>query len=429
MSAEAPDPRIEQVISVIEKRKDTFRKSKACFALIKNEVNAWMLGYGLVTFIANGDAIGEAQDLDYGNFVLMKRFMPVQESMDLLRAILQRKILKLDGYPEIPVKLSFWPLQTYPSGKHGYSSLQWPRLYGSTAIESETTRQLPYGPLSKLGQPLYPSGTDAVAAFFDLPFSAIRQNCNCLELSIPDYRARIKNLKLSGKRVTLEVETKFLKSEALRAKFFCRGESSTYTSGDLIFEKDKVIFECKEEPFIVNASILSEVDGETIDGRSFDYGSPSKEDDVIVEGDDIQLIDIINRGENETVEFKVTLDPHNHEQFLESIVAFTNTTGGRIFVGVDDNGAIKDFRRNIRVQIEDLIQGNCEPKIEVQVRPATIGEHEILIVEVFEGKNKPYFYKDHGIFIRRGSSDRQVTRMELDDLYNKKNQGYPGVVS
>jgi hypothetical protein len=231
---------------------------------------------------------------------------------------------------------------------------------------------------------------------------------------------------LSGNKVTLEVETSAIKEVDLRAKFYCRNENNTYVSKDLSLKNGQVSFETEEVPYIVNASILSTIDGETIDRRGYDYRYPTKEEGVILEEDEMQLIDIISKGENETTEFKITLEPQNQREFLETIVAFANTYGGRVFIGVNDNGAVKDFRENIRVKIEDMIHDNCSPEIEVDVRPAQIGEHQILIVEVLEGENKPYLYTNHGIYIRRGSSDRQINRMELDDLYAKKNQGYMG---
>jgi hypothetical protein len=297
-------------------------------------------------------------------------------------------------------------------------------ILASHSIDSNTTRQLPYDALSKIGLPLYPNGSEAVTTFFGLKRSRDWQNLSRnFDIIVPDFRARITSLRISGNRITVKVETKALRESALRAKFFCRNENHTYTSEDLPFEKGQATFITEEASFIIEAHILSIIDGETIDHKGFDYRYPSRENDVVVENDETQLVDMISKGENETVEFKVIL-PKDRKDLLESIVAFANTKGGTIFIGVDDNCGIKDFREDVKAQIVDLIQGNCEPTIEVHIRPATLaGDHQILIIEVPEGANKPYMLNNRGIFVRRGSSDRQIKRMELDDLYAKRNQG------
>jgi hypothetical protein len=424
MSIAKPDPRIEGIFAAINKRKSTFGKSKICLAIIKADLNTWLLGYGLVTYIAKGAPEESSQQFDYGNFVLIKQFVEIDESIDFLRLILEKGTLKLKNFPEIPVKVSFFGLDSFPSGKRGYSQMQWPMLYGSRSIEN--TGSMPGSALSKLGLPLYPNGYEAVADFFDLPYVADRWNFNNFDISVPDFRARITTLRLRGKRVTLEVEAKTINESDLRAKFFCKNENNTFISGDLPIKNGQASFEPNEETFIVNATMLSLVDGDTIDWRSHDYRYLPKEDGVILEDSDLQLMDIISKGENETVEFKSTLEPQSQRQFIETVVSFANTNGGTIFIGVDDNAVIKGFSGDAKAQILDLVQGNCEPTINVQIRSTQIGEHQILIVDVPGGENKPYFYSNRGIFVRRGSSDRQINRMELDELYAKKSQSYPG---
>jgi len=48
------------------------------------------------------------------------------------------------------------------------------------------------------------------------------------------------------------------------------------------------------------------------------------------------IIDIINFGESQTVEFKTSFQ----KELITSVVAFANTRGGKILVGVSDDGTI-----------------------------------------------------------------------------------------
>ena len=422
MAIKVPDPRIVQFLNAIEKRGPTYGKAEICFALAKDDTGKLKVCYGSVIFHEKTDSITEDKMYDYGNFILVKNFVAMPEAINLLHSVFEQQVMKLDGFPEIFIKAPLYGFDLIPSGGHHFSE-QWPSLFVSLSI-AENACQLPFNPLSKIGLPLYPNGNEAIISFMGLKhlsnWGSINSN---FEVRAPDFRARIKNLRLSGNRVTLEVETKVSPESDLRAKFYCRNEDDSYLSDDLPIEKGEATFVVEKEPSLVEAHVLSTIDGETVDRRSFNYKYPSQKEDVITENIETQLIDVINKGENETVEFKVILDAKHDKEFLETVVAFANTNGGTIFLGVSDNCRIIGFGENVKAKIEDLIDGNCEPSIKVQVKQTTVqGDHPITIVEVPEGTNKPYILSKAGIFVRRGSSDRQIKRTELDDIIAKRNQ-------
>ena len=422
MATNIPDPRVVKFLTAIEKRSPTYGKAVICFALVKDNAGKLKVGYGLVTFLGKTDSIADDRNYDYGDFILIKKFVAVPEAISLLRSVFVEQVLKLDDYPEIPIKAPLYGFDSIPSGGH-HASDQWPSLFVSRGIDGETAGQLPNNALSKLGLPLYPNGTEAVISFMGLKrFSDWSSLNNNFEVRAPDFRARIKSLRLAGNRVTLEVEANESPERDLRAKFYCRNEDSSYLSGDLPLEKREATFVVEKEPFLVEVHVLSTIDGDTVDHRSFNYKYPSRKEDVVIENSETQLMDVINKGENETVEFKAILDAKHEKEFLETIVAFANTKGGTIFLGVSDNCKVIGFGENIKAKIEDLIDGNCEPSIKVQVNQTTIqGDYPITIVEVPEGENKPYILNNAGIFVRRGSSDRQIKRTELDDIITKRN--------
>ena len=47
------------------------------------------------------------------------------------------------------------------------------------------------------------------------------------------------------------------------------------------------------------------------------------------------LVDEINAGENVNIVFKAEV-PRKSEKYIKSIVAFANTSGGKLIIGVDD---------------------------------------------------------------------------------------------
>ena len=126
----------------------------------------------------------------------------------------------------------------------------------------------------------------------------------------------------------------------------------------------------------------------------------------------------MKKDENINIEYK--------REFIDDIkneiIAFLNTSGGKIYVGInDDKTTYKSFDAIERDQI-DLKIGNW---MEDAIYPSTFGlvkhsfdDNGILIIQVLEGTNKPYYLKEKGpkpsgVYKRVGSSKRKATEEEI----------------
>ena len=68
--------------------------------------------------------------------------------------------------------------------------------------------------------------------------------------------------------------------------------------------------------------------------------------------------DIMFSGESKNIEYKVTL-PDKSEKYMKTIVAFANTQGGKLIVGIDDktHQIISHFlKHNVRYLKEQTVQ-------------------------------------------------------------------------
>jgi predicted HTH transcriptional regulator len=105
----------------------------------------------------------------------------------------------------------------------------------------------------------------------------------------------------------------------------------------------------------------------------------------------LQLLEMIDRGESSTVEFKrKTVSP---EKIAKEIVAFANTKGGYLFVGVEDNGKIRGVHSE-KTEV-DLIETACHfyiyPTIEnIQIDVILMYGREIVVAEIPESPDKPH---------------------------------------
>ncbi len=130
------------------------------------------------------------------------------------------------------------------------------------------------------------------------------------------------------------------------------------------------------------------------------------------------LADEIRAGESANIEFKVEL-PKKGEKYIKSIVAFANTAGGKIIIGVDDEthrivGVDKDEVFHIMDNIANTISDMCSPQIFPNIGADTIEGKCIIVVEIYPGANRPYYIKSMGkaagTFIRVSGTSRPADR-------------------
>jgi len=118
---------------------------------------------------------------------------------------------------------------------------------------------------------------------------------------------------------------------------------------------------------------------------------------------------LIQEGEGTTLEFKEGLSA----SFARELVAMANTIGGRILIGVRDDGTISGIRdtNSMRARIQDIAR-NCDPPVQVILEP--VGE--VLAVLVRESDAKPVQCSE-GFFWRQGSVTQKLSRDEIRDFF------------
>jgi ATP-dependent DNA helicase RecG len=119
--------------------------------------------------------------------------------------------------------------------------------------------------------------------------------------------------------------------------------------------------------------------------------------------------------ESETVEFKSSLA--ELKQILETLSAFSNGEGGRVFVGVGDEGQIKgvDIGRNTIENLANEIKRKTDPPLYPSI---VVEEHDtkkIITIKVAKSPIKPVFAFDKA-FKRVGRTNQKLTSVEIREL-------------
>ena len=134
-----------------------------------------------------------------------------------------------------------------------------------------------------------------------------------------------------------------------------------------------------------------------------------------------ELLEIIANGENSGVEFK--RDDIRPEQLGKEVVAFANLYGGRILLGVEDDGTISGIQRP---NLEEWVMNTVfAAKVHPMILPfyeeiAMPGDRRVAVVSFSQGTAKPYVLRHNNredIYIRVGSTSRLATREQQARLF------------
>ena len=120
-------------------------------------------------------------------------------------------------------------------------------------------------------------------------------------------------------------------------------------------------------------------------------------------------------GEDETHQFKENIT--NSESLAAEIVAFSNSEGGYIYIGVSNQGEIKGLSQTDIRRINQLIANtainNVKSPVNVKTQNVVFKDNKVVIVlYVPKGNNKPYFDKNGIIWCKVGSDKRRICSKE-----------------
>ena len=107
---------------------------------------------------------------------------------------------------------------------------------------------------------------------------------------------------------------------------------------------------------------------------------------------------------------------------LKTLVAFANTAGGRLIVGVADDQQVLGVSHPLdeEERLCSLIADGIAPRLVPNVEMITVDGKTLLMVDVFVSGSRPHWLKaegpEHGVYVRLGSSSRQADQALIDEL-------------
>ncbi len=127
-----------------------------------------------------------------------------------------------------------------------------------------------------------------------------------------------------------------------------------------------------------------------------------------------EIIEIIARGEDSKNQFKENIS--NADSLTAEMVAFCNSDGGRIFIGINDDGVItglsSDDVRRINQMVSNTASQNIRPAVNPIVENIMFASGVVMVVSISKGISKPYMDKDGAIWVKSGADKRRATSRE-----------------
>lgn len=105
-----------------------------------------------------------------------------------------------------------------------------------------------------------------------------------------------------------------------------------------------------------------------------------------------ELKQLVDLGEGISLEFKRRVP--QSERMAKELVALANTHGGRIVLGVDDDGTIRgiDHASEEEFLLRQAIEAHCRPSIEYQTERVVVEPRcDVLVVTIPESSAKPHY--------------------------------------
>lgn len=293
-------------------------------------------------------------------------------------------------------------------------------------------------------QPYYPDLFEAVKNW--LPFPVYHGSSDSRKgeviLLLPETRAYLADATFKGKVIDIQVAGTELNKLSLELKGAWWDEEGIHHFEEQVSNRLAQL----SIPEFANRLeyVLADSEGAIYDRHYEDgYRHTGLGRKRIVSGD-TSLVDIVREacrnGEGLQVEFKPFIELENDKlkEIIRAVVAFANTQGGRIFLGIDDDCGLlgidgqlakwakaepneatcERYLGAIRGKIRDVVQG--DPVLNFM--QTVVDDCRIVVIEVSAAKEKPISIRqDKSLYIRRGSSNSKALPEEWKAIVCSQN--------
>ena len=411
---------IKEIVGKIKARRDSYGSVLVKSAIVKND-DIWENIVTTILPLHKSDSYTPKDKLDYGDLILFEQLISLDRLVEIIKELPEKGNIRITlGDYEIQVNGEY--LQNgykYDSGEE-YLNVGW--FFERYHYRGRPKSQ-PKEPIVSKDLPLFPDFRDAINEYMGIDMRRY-SDLYGIVICLPKYGARIEEVNIGSNEIRLKIQSKAIEIENLVGKLYCeRGREVKHA--DIEFKDDTGIASIGFKPDTMYVMLVSKTDNEVVDSRRYYSSWDSLPKGVVIDIPEYGMKELILHGESETVEFKEKIG--RSEKIAETAVAFANKRGGVILFGVDDSSDVVGLAEGKHGEtITNILRRHCNPQIRYEISKRQLEEKDIILVHVEEGRDKPYFVRERGPYIRAHATNRIMTRQEMDEIYRQKQSGYPG---
>lgn len=400
----------ENIITILRSLDSSKYFIDSRFAIDRYGDDKWKLVLWLCK-IANIELKTECKELRYNNFVYFEKKYNIDEYIKLLEEAKQSSNLRMSDISielKIPNRFSHY----FSNSREKIFKLNWAvhRFQCSFGIPVDAHESL-YDKIL----PLFPSFYELIEKYTKVNLATYNGLRNTFIVVIPMEKAKFSNFNQTAYSLFFGIQTLNYDLKDLCVKVYFESNLGVVNQelnyGDLKQENNIIHF---GDGLSKIGMILIDREGEILDEVDGIHELTQ------VESKPETIVKIIEDGENDKVEFKTEM--YDTEKLSKSIIALSNSNGGTILIGVDNEGEIVGIKNHSKDKIDKDIQNICHdkciPSIKVETDSIEIYNKELVIIKV--PQNKGIQHNTGVFYIRKGSTNRKAHPHEVESLFKKE---------
>lgn len=138
----------------------------------------------------------------------------------------------------------------------------------------------------------------------------------------------------------------------------------------------------------------------------------------------MDIIKLSQLGEGRTLEYKRNTD--SLVSILKSAIAFANTAGGIILIGVEDDGTVVGVKNSSKIQeqLANSMTNHIKPQLIPDLSVVDLHNKKVIVVQI-EHSQGPFYLSDKGleksVYLRIGNSNHLASQEVIEELKRHSN--------
>jgi hypothetical protein len=423
--SEQEKPVLNRMLNLIAERGAQFYETGVQTTVLSRAASGWRNLLTKFDFVCKGKPRSHEVSYEYEHAAIIRRLLSHAQVACVVEKLSKEDLLETGG-PYGTIHLQSRLREGENTRFYAREWTEWPSdIFTLEPRTDEYRSSAPNEPLIATDLPYFPTMEHVLWHFFGFRARSWNDYFGGKVLFVlPDFRARISKLTIALGYLKAEFDCVFLTPGELVAKIHAENASQLLSQETVHLSQPALQVDLDDRPTFVSVALVSKPTGETLHVKSFQEGRVWQDPDVILETSQQEIEQMLLVGESETLEFREKVQKESHLRLAKTAVAFANTKGGTIVIGVDDDHQVIGCEtKGLGDTVTNVLRSYCDPPPSIETEVVQYQDKTLFLVKVIQSKDRVHILKDHGPFIRANGTNRTPTSDELARLCRRRTGG------